>query len=117
MGWAMSTATGIKRRTVPYPTVQGVGAALKRAGFNRSEPMSGPRSLLEHTAGYKIRKSRSTPAHVDVFWLPCSLDIGGEKERRARALLRYADTLLAAGFRAQLARGGGKLVVYGRRSR
>lgn len=104
---------------MPYPprppTPQAVGAALKRAGFPRSEPTMG---LRQHTAGYQVRKGRSIPDSVEVRWLPHSLDDDGDLlgRRRTRALLRYADALLVAGFRPQVDEPGEKVTVYARRS-
>jgi hypothetical protein len=95
-------------------SAQGVVAALKRAGFNRAEPMSGPASLQEHTAGWQVRKPRAAAGAVEVRWLPCSLDLETNtprKTRRVRALLRYADVLVLAGFRARLDGEGEKLIV------
>jgi len=95
----------------PRPlTSQAVSAALKRAGFNRSEPTG----LRDRTAGYKVRKSRVNPAYVEVSWLPDSRSITPDREHPRLMLLRCADQLLHAGFRSQLSEGAAKLTVYAR---
>ena len=109
---------------MPYPpkppAPQAVGAALKRAGFSRSQSSG----VYHRTAGYAVRKCRTQPDAVDVRWWPDSreavsppADPGQIAKRRTLTLLRYADALLVAGFRQQLSEGGDKLTVYARRTR
>lgn len=94
---------------MPYPprapTPQGVGGALKRAGFNRADPRG---------AGYKVRKSKATPASVEVLWQADPRDCGPAAARRTLTLQRYADVLVGARFRCRLDEPGGKLTVYAR---
>jgi hypothetical protein len=107
---------------MPYPpkppTTQAVGAALKRAGFSRSQSSG----VYVRTAGYTVRKCRTQPDAVDVRWWPDSretaapaVDTAQITKRRTLTLLRYADALLVAGFRQQLSLSGDRLTVYARR--
>lgn len=103
---------------MPYPsrppTTQAVGSALKREGFGRSQ-LSGASYRI---AGYAVRKCRTQPDAVDVRWYPdsreaTSPDVYTDIEpKRTRMLLRYADRLLAQGFRSQV--HGDRVIVYGR---
>jgi len=103
---------------MPYPqrtpTTQAVGAALKREGFGRSQSSG----CFYQVAGYAVRKCRTQPDAVEVRWQPdsreaASPDIYNDTEtRRTRMLLRYADRLLAQGFRSQ--KRDDRLIVYGR---
>jgi hypothetical protein len=93
-------------------------AALKHAGFNRAAPMYRP-TLQEHTSGWQVRQVRGVPGYVDVRWVPCSLDLETDETRQrrtVRALLRYADALIVAGFKVRLAPTNDKLTVYARRT-
>ncbi len=97
------------------PTPQAVGAALKRAGLNRSQSSG----VYHRTAGYAVCKSRTRPGAVEVRWWPDSreaaVDAAEIAKRRTLKLLRYFDALLASGFRAQLSEAGDVLVVYARK--
>ena len=95
---------------MPYPSrppsTQAVGAALKRGGISRSEWMPGTGI---DSPGYQVRKSRTMPGVVDVFWH------GESGGRAAPPLLRMADILLlGAGFRCRVSDQGDRLMVYGR---
>jgi hypothetical protein len=103
---------------MPYPrkapTPQAVGAALKREGFSRSQSSG----VCHRTSGYSVRKCRTQPDAVDVRWWPDSREAASPgactdtEKRRTMALLRYADRLLAQGFRSQ--KHGDRLIVFGR---
>jgi hypothetical protein len=108
---------------VPYPpkppTPQIVGAILKRAGFNRSQPDN--RGPKEYTEGYQVRKAPGIPGAVEVTWRPSSLGLHpeGHRDRRTRWLQRYADAILAdalyrSRFRVRLSEPDGKVTVYAR---
>lgn len=101
---------------MPYPprpaTTQAVGAALKRAGFNRVQPFYGAGRMNDMTAGYKVTKSRTANDAVEVQWLPSSLAAGPETNQRIATLGRYADALAAARFRCQMDDEFTKLFVY-----
>jgi hypothetical protein len=104
---------------MPYPprppTPQAVGAALRRAGLTRSQSSG----AYVRTAGYAVRKSRTQPDAVEVRWWPDSrahFSPDDLANRRILTLLRYADKLLAQGFRSQLSDGGDRLTVYARRA-
>ena len=112
---------------MPYPprppTGQAVSAALKRAGFSRSAALAGTgryhwdgklvRGSEQYSEGYEVRTvdGRITVRHK----------LGGagaaneENVRRAvRKVLRYADTLLLAGFQPRIDEGGRSLIVCAR---
>ena len=105
---------------MPYPprsaTPQAVGAALKRAGFNRVAPFYGAGRMNDTTAGYKVTKSRTAPNAVEVLWFPSSLATEPTQEWCTAMLMQYSGALEAAGFRCDLTQITEKLFVYARRN-
>lgn len=113
---------------MPYPpkppTGQGVAAALKRAGFNRSVPMPGTgrytwdnrliRGSEQVTAGYTV-KTEGGQIRVR-YRAGGPLVNDASVKHRHLMLLRCADALVRAGFRAQLDEGSHVLTVYGRQA-
>lgn len=108
---------------MPYPpkppTVQVVGAILKRAGFSRSQSSG----VYHRTAGYAVRKSRTQPDAVEVRWWPDSRQVTPDAEDiaayRFRWLQRYADAinrdpLYHGRFVIRFTSQDGKVTIYPR---
>lgn len=113
---------------MPYPpkppTGQGVAAALKRAGCNRSEILTPTqryhfdgrpvRGSALHSEGYEVKTVRGQVMVRHV------LDGAGPANeanvrRRTLRLQRYADALVQAGFLVRLSEKDATLTVHGRR--
>ena len=98
------------------PTPQAVGAALKHAGFRRSQ-LSGASHQI---AGYAVRKCRTQPDAVDVRWWPDSREAAAPDvytdiaEKRHRMLQRYADALVRERFRCRIISTDDRVIVYAR---
>ena len=79
------------------PTPQGVSRLLHRLGYSRSEAAHWTPG--GRTEGYQARKNE--PGTVRVTWLH-AVPGHPDAHRRDRMLLRIADRMVAAGYRAML---------------
>lgn len=108
------------------PTSQAVSAALKRAGYGRSDTLPGTerrrwdgrkvRGTRCRSEGYEVQKDKDGVIRVR-YRHGSGGPVNDAQVRHAqRMLLLYADALLIAGFRSQVDDGVRALTVYGTRS-
>jgi hypothetical protein len=104
--------------TAKPPTVQGINALLRKAGFEQAVVTNNNRYHKEHTEGFRVAKY---PGGVIVNWWPDTTRPAtsrtaaqAEQDRRTQRemITRYAEAIGAAGWSVKVTLSLGTVTVY-----